>query len=1030
MWLLEKIIEKSVEHRLFVLLGVVAFAALGIFSLRFVTFDAFPDLTNVQVQVVTASPGMAAEETELLVTLPIERELSGVPGVRELRSLSRTGISSIAVVFEDGTDLWHARQLVKERLDAARDAIPEAAGQPELGPPATGLGEVFQFTITSDRHTKHEVDRIFQRDIQPRLLAVDGIVEVNAWGGGDPQIDVRLDPYKLAAHGLSVDEVGAAIRTNLGLTAGGAVVAGPEQVLVRSIANPTTPEEVGTIAVASEHDPVYLRDIAFIEESGALTVGLGSADAEGEGLFAVAQLLSGADALGVVDDIRERVGQIEQVLPEGVEMGVVYDRKKLVGNTLSTVTKSLVEGGVLVILVLLLLLGDLRAGLLVASVIPLSMLGAFLGLNALGFSGNLMSLGAIDFGLIVDGTIVVVESIVALHLGKELSKQERRRAMVERAQSVARPVLFAVGILILVYIPILTMWGVEGKLFRPMALTVLLALSTALFLSYTYVPAAASLFIKPKGEHRTWLADRLSRLYKPLLDRAMDKPAVPVLTALGALVLSVVLAVNMGVEFVPQLQEGDIVVQTERLPSISPEKALEEATRIEKIIGEFPEVERVASRTGAPGLATDPMGMEESDILVKLAPRDQWTTAQTQEGLVEAIAARLEAEAPGAALTFTQPIEMRFNEMLEGITSDVGVKVFGPELDELLEISGEVAAKLDEVPGAADVAPPAVEGVPNLEVDLDPAKLARYGLVAEDIMGVVEGIQRGTVVGTVRRGQFRDAIVVKLDYPDDFPLEDLPITLPTGGSVSLGELAQVRRVTGPAIIEREANSRRFIVEANVRGRDLGGFVQEAQAEVGEIDLPDGYWLEWSGKYEQLRAAASRTAVSVPIVLFLILGVLYLAFRSWRIALLIFLNVPVAASGGIIVLWLRGLPLSMSAIVGLIALFGIAVMNGIVLLSRTQELHGSGVDARQAARLSATERFRPVLMTAFVAGIGFLPMALQSGVGAEVQRPLATVVIGGLVTSTLLTLVVVPTLYARFIKSVGDDAVEADPVESK
>ncbi|QDG49765.1 efflux RND transporter permease subunit [Persicimonas caeni] len=1018
MWLLEKTIEKSVQHRMFVLIGVLAFAALGIFSLRFVTFDAFPDLTNVQVQVVTASPGMASEETELLVTLPIERELSGVPGVTELRSLSRTGISSIAVVFEDGTDLWHARQLVKERLDGARDAIPEAAGQPELGPPATGLGEVFQFTVSSDRHTKYELDRIFKRDIQPRLLAVDGIVEVNAWGGGEPQLHVRLDPYKLAAHDVSVGEVQAAIRSSLGLTAGGAIIGGPEQVLVRALANPATPDELGAIAVPTEDDEVYLRDIATIEDAGALTVGLGSADAEGEALFAVAQLLSGADALSVVDEIRERIEEVEQILPEGVEIGVVYDRKKLVGNTLSTVTKSLIEGGVLVILVLLLMLGDIRAGLLVASVIPLSMLGAFLGLNALGYTGNLMSLGAIDFGLIVDGTIVVVESIVALHLGKQLTEKQRRQAMVEQAQTVAGPVLFAVGILILVYIPILTMWGVEGKLFRPMALTVLLALSTALVLSYTYVPAASSLIIEPKGEHKTWLADKLSRLYEPVLDHAMSKPLVPVLAAVGAFGASAVLAINMGIEFVPQLQEGDIVVQTARVPSISPDKALEEATRIEKIIGEFPEVERVASRTGAPGLATDPMGLEESDILVKLAPRDEWVTAQTQQGLVNAISKRLETEAPGAALTFTQPIEMRFNEMLEGITSDVGVKVFGPDLDTLIDISEQIAATLEEVPGAADVTPPAIEGVPNLEVDLDAAKLARYGLVAEDVMDVVAGIQRGTSVGTVRRGQFRDAIVVKLDYRNDFPLTDLPITLPQGGSIPLGEVADVREVTSPAIIEREANSRRFIVQANVRGRDLGGFVQEAQEKVGALDLPDGYWVEWSGKYEQLRAAASRTAVSVPIVLFLILGVLYVAFRSWRIALLIFLNVPVAASGGIIILWLRDLPISMSAIVGLIALFGIAVMNGIVLLSRTRELHKETGDAHQAAHKSAEERFRPVLMTAFVAGIGFLPMALQTGVGAEVQRPLATVVIGGLVTSTLLTLVVVPTLYARLIKRSG------------
>ena len=1015
MWLLDRIIQLSVRHRAFVLVGVAAFVFLGTWGVSQARFDAFPDLTNVQVQVLTASAGMASEEVEFLVTLPVERELGGIPGVVELRSLSRTGISAVTVVFEDGTDIWHARQLVKERLDAARDAIPDTVGTPAIGPPTTGLGEVYQFTVASDRHTKYELYRIFQRDIAPRLVAVDGVVEVNAWGGGTPQLDVRLDPYALAARGLVASDVADAIRDSLGLVAGGAMVEGPEQVLVRAISNPTTTAEIEAIPVHVEDGrPVYVRDVAEVVESGALTVGMGSADGRGEVLFAMAQLLSGADALSVVDALRERMDTVRETLPEGVEVEVIYDRKKLVGNTLFTVGKSLTEGGLLVILILLLMLGDVRSGLLVASVIPLSMLGAFLGLNILGYSGNLMSLGAIDFGLIVDGTIVVVESIVALEL---VRNEDLRDTIVERTQSVSGPVLFAVGILILVYIPILTMTGVEGKLFRPMALTVLLALTTALILSFTYIPAASSFVIRPRGDHQTWLTSKLDALYKPVLQKAMERPRVAVATALVVLASSIGLVTTMGVEFVPQLQEGDIVVQTTRVPSISAEEALEEVSLIENILGEFPEVARVASRSGAPAVATDPMGLEESDILVQLHPGSEWKTGRTQQELVDAMSRRLVAAELGAELTFTQPIEMRFNELLEGITSDVGVKIFGPELDVLLEVSRNVAAELETVEGAADVSAPTIEGVPGLEARLNVANLEVYGASTDDISLLVAGVQRGTEIGSVQRGQFRDPIVLKTAWDESVPFGDLPLTTHDGQGVTpLKSVAEIADVTTPATIEREAGSRRFIVEANVRGRDLGGFVQDAQKRVAEnVDLPDGYWIEWSGKYEQLRSAATRTAIMVPLILFLILGVLYVAFRDWRSALLIFLNVPIAASGGIIALWGRGLPISMSAVVGLIALFGIAVMNGIVLLSRTRELHAELEDAEKAARRSAAERFRPVMMTALVAGIGFLPMAIQVGIGAEVQRPLATVVIGGLVTSTILTLVVLPTLYAQFGK---------------
>lgn len=1005
------VIGASVRNRLFVLIGVVVFVGVGVVSFGRMTFDAFPDLTNVQVQVLTASPGMGASEVEQLVTVPVERSLGGVPGLKQLRSVSRTGISAITAVFEDGTDRWLARQLVKERLDLARSDIPEEAGTPELAPPTTGLGEVYQFTVSSDRHRMPELYRLFERDIAPRLRTVPGVVEVNAWGGGAPELQVLVDPFALAARKISLVELHDRLGQALGLRAGGAVLGDAEQQVVRGVANPTTPEALEAALLRGEDGPtgpVRLSDVATVVEGGALTVGLGSADGRGESLFVMVQLLADADARRVVADVAERVAEVVQALPEGVRLEPIYNREKLVGSTLHTVFKSLIEGGLLVVFVLLLLLGDLRAGLLVASVIPMSMLGAFVGLNILGYSGNLMSLGAIDFGLIVDGTIVVAESIVALTLAREGTFGD---AVADRAQRVAKPVFFAVAILILVYTPVLMMWGTEGKLFRPMALTVLLALGTALFLTFTYVPAMASLVIRPRGEHQTRLITWLLRLYEPALRHGIRHPWLVASGAAGILAVSVVLAGNMGVEFVPRLEEGDLVIQTERLPSINPTEALREVTRIERLVEEVPEVLRIAGRTGSPAVATDPMGLEQADILVQLKPHEEWRPGLTREALVGELAALLATHAPGVALTFTQPIEMRFNELLEGITSDVGVQIFGPDIDELMRLGQLVADALDGVPGAADVAAPTIEGVPRLDVIVEEERLARYRLPAAAVLATVADVQRGTAIGSVTRGEFRDDVVVRLALPEGVGVDEVPVVLDNGVAVPLGEVARVESVQGPAKIDRQSGSRRVIVKANVRGRDVGGYVQEAQQAVEGVTLPKGYWIAWSGKYEQLKTASSRMMMIVPAVLFLIVGLLYLVFGSWRAALLIFANVPVAVSGGLLLLWLRDMPISMSAVVGFIALFGIAVMNGIVLLSRTRELQATKT-ALEAATEGARERFRPVLMTAAVAGIGFLPMALATGVGAEVQRPLATVVIGGLVTATVLTLVVLPALYAR------------------
>lgn len=1006
--LLDLLISFSVRRRAFVMFMTLVMAAWGGWSLSHLKFDAFPDLTNVQVQVVTASAGMSSLEVEQLITLPIERALGGLPGVSELRSLSRTGISSVTIVFEDGTDLWKARSLVQSRIIEARSDIPAAAGAPELGPPSTGLGEVYQFTMRSDRHTLPQLYRIFERDVAPRLRTVPGVVEVNAWGGGRPQLEVYLDPLRMAALGVGLNHVTDALTGALGRASGGALIQGPEQILVRGSANPTTTTELAALPLRSAGDArLRIVDLGQVREGGALTVGMGSVDAHGEALFAMVQLLAGADALSTTALLKARMPQVLATLPEGVSVEVVYARDKLVHSTLRTVRNSLLEGGLLVIFVLFILLGDLRAGLLVSSVIPLSMLGAFAVMHSLGYSGNLMSLGAIDFGLIVDGSIVITESLVALDLA---SRGRFGEAVIERTSKVAQPVVFAIGILILVYLPIMGLYGTEGKLFRPMALTVLAALGWALILSLTYVPALATWLIVPRADHQTKLMQLALKLYSPLLSLSMRHPRALVGAVLVMMSLSFMLVARMGLEFVPRLEEGDIVVQTTRLPSISPQEALRGATVIEQALKSIPEVELVASRTGAPAVATDPMGLEQADILVRLAPREQWRPGMTTELLMQEMAKLLKTTSPDAQINFTQPIEMRFNELLEGITGDVGVKIYGPELATLQRLAAEVGQQLESTPGAADLALPALEGIPSYEIELNASSLARYGLTAQEVLPWIEALQRGVIAGEVIREQFRDAVVVLIDPRQRGQLEQLPIALPTGGFAPLGELATVKLAQTPSMINRHQGSRRAVVVVNVRGRDVGTFVQEARAKINKIKLPAGYWIEWGGKYEQLQAAARQMAVLIPIVLLGILGMLYMSFARWRPTLLILLNVPVALSGGLVALWIRGLPLSISAIVGCIALFGIAVMNGIVLLSRTQELH-QDMMADQAALLSARERLRPVLTTALVAGLGFVPMMLATGMGAEVQRPLATVVIGGLVSSTSLTLLVLPTLYS-------------------
>jgi cobalt-zinc-cadmium resistance protein CzcA len=1005
---LETWIGASIRHRVLVILAGLLLVVAGLVAFGAMIFDALPDLTGTQVNVVTSAPGLASTEVELLVTVPVERSLAGLPGLEELRSLSRNGISSVTAVFVEGTDLPAARLLVQGRLDAARADIPAGLPLPELGPMTTGLGEVVQFTVRSDAHSPRDLTRLFQRDIRPVLQAVRGVVEVNAWGLAPPRMEVQVDPWALALAGWTTGDFAAAVEAVLGRVAGGMQVGASDTEVVQGLMQPSTEEALEALWLRGPGGDLALRDVARVVPATEPVNGLATAAGDGECLFVMVQLLAGADALRTVDGILAALNDVQASLPEGVVLEVVYRRDRLVRAALATVARSLSEGALLVLLILLVMLGDLRAGLLVATVIPMSLLGAFIGMYALGFSGNLLSLGAIDFGMIVDGSVVLVEAVVASTGLRGTGPADRIR---RRAASVAGPVLFAVGVLMLVYVPVVMMRGTEGRLFRPMAVTVLLALATALVLTFTWVPALASLMLRNHGDHETWAVRGLRRLHEPVLQGFLRRPWLAVALTLVLLGGGVVAALRLPVAFVPRLDEGDLVVQTVRLPGVPPEVAIAEATRVEQVIRRFPEVLAVGSRVGAPAMATDPMGMEEADVLIHLHPQARWRPGLTTGALVEAMEAALQADAPGAELKFTQPIEMRFNEMLQGIRTDVGVLIYGPDLDVLLDLGRQVGMVLEGLEGAADVVPPALEGQTVRVVTPDTEAMRGTGLTPRDVLGQVGMLQLGQEVGRVAVGHFLEPVVVRLDLPRSLALEDMPVPLPRGGALALGEVAAVERHAVAATVLRAGGMRRVIVEANVRGRPLSAFVAEAEAAVRtQVPLPPGYRIVWGGQMEQMREASRRTALMLPLLLMAIVALLLMALGSFRVVLLILLNVPVAITGGLWTLVAVGLPLSMPAIVGCMALTGIATMNGVVLLSRTGALHRE-LGARDAALASARERLRPVFTTALVAGIGFVPMALAHGVGAEIQRPLALVVIGGLVTSLLLTLVLLPSLYA-------------------
>ena len=1031
---MHKLIDFSLNHRLLVLAAWLLVVAVGIRSLGQLPIDAVPDVTNVQVQILTQLPALAPEEVERFITFPVETAMSGLPRLEEIRSISKFGLSVVTVVFTEGTDIYWARQLVGERLAAAREEIPAGYGTPEMGPISTGLGEIFQFEVRTERpcgdggdtaecYTPMELREILDWFINYQLRAVAGVVEVNAFGGELKSYQVTLDPARLAAYRLTVGDVVTALSRNNRNVGGAYIAHAGEQYLVRGEGLIETLTDLAQVVVATRGDgtPIYTRDLGRIELAPMVRQGAVTRDGRGEAVVGIVMMLLGENSRTVTEAVKAKIEKIQSGLPPGVTIDPFYDRTELVDRTIHTVAKNLIEGGVLVVLVLLLLLGNLRGGLIVAAAIPLSMLAAFTAMRWAGLSGNLMSLGAIDFGLIVDGSVVMVENILRLLHERRDDGHSHLEKVRAAAHQVARPVAFAVGIILIVYLPILTLRGVEGKMFRPMALTVVFALAASLIAALTLMPVLASLLLKRVRE-REPLLFRLARgAYGPVLRVAMRRPPITFAVAVATFGASLAVVPFLGAEFIPRLDEGAIALQIWRLPSISLEESNRISTAVERAIRDrFPEVKTVVSRTGRPEIATDPMGVEISDTYLILNDRATWRF-ENKEELIEAIDETLQAQVPGAIYSYSQPIELRVSELISGVRSDVAINVYGDDIDRMHQVAEAIVAVVGRIAGAADAKAEQTTGLPVLRIRLDQAAIARYGLAADDVLDVVETLG-GKVVGTVIEGQKRFALQVRFDASvrDLDRVRDLAIPLPASATgrprlVALAQVATLDIVDGPAQISRENISRRTSVEVNVRGRDLAGFVAEAQAAVAkEVALPPGWVLEWGGQFENLQAASQRLVVLLPLALGVIFVLLYSAFASGRLALLIYLNVPLALSGGLLALAARGYPFSISAGVGFIALFGVAVLNGVVLVSYIVDRQIQGMAPAAAAVEGAKVRLRPVLMTGLVASLGFLPMALATSAGAEVQRPLATVVIGGLLTSTLLTLLVLPAVYRWFV----------------
>ena len=1031
----ERIIRFAIEQRWLVMVAVLALAALGVYNYQRLAIDAVPDITNVQVQINTQASGYSPLETEQRVTYPIETVMAGLPNLEQTRSLSRYGLSQVTVVFKDGTDIYFARQLVNERIQQARDNLP-AGVTPTLGPISTGLGEIYLWTVEAEDgakkadgtpYTPMDLREIQDWVIKPQLRNVPGVTEINSIGGFAKEYLVSPRQEQLASYGFTLADLVAALERNNTNVGAGYIERQGEQYLIRAPGQVSGIADIREVIVGSaQGQPIRIRDLAEVGLGRELRTGAAT-DNGREVVLGTVFMLIGENSRVVSQAVAARMEQINRSLPEGVKAITVYDRTNLVDKAIATVKKNLVEGAALVVVILFLFLGNLRAALITALIIPLSMLFTFTGMVQYKVSANLMSLGALDFGIIIDGAVVIVENCVRrlAHAqearGRSLTRSERFHEVFAAAKEARRPLLFGQLIIMVVYLPIFALTGVEGKMFHPMALTVVIALAGAMLLSITFIPAAIALFMGNKvAEKENRLMVWARRVYAPALHRVMRAPAV-VLTAAGvAVVLSLLLATRLGSEFAPNLNEGDFAIQALRIPGTSLTQSLEMQMQIEKTLKkEFPEIDRVFARTGTAEIASDPMPPNISDGYIMLKPQSEWPDpARTRDDLLAAIQAAAD-RVPGNNFEFSQPIQLRFNELISGVRSDVAVKIFGDDMTVLEKNAQAVAGMLQQISGASEVKVEQTTGLPMLTVKIDREKASRYGLNMGDVQDTISTALGGREAGTVFEGDKRFDIQVRL--PDEVrndmeAIGRLPIALPRGtdgrlGFVPLSAVASFDIAPGPNQVSREDGKRRIVVSANVRGRDIGSFVTEAQQRLESLQLPAGYWTRWGGTFENLESARKRLTIVVPAALLMVFVLLFAMFGNVRDGLIVFTGIPFALTGGILALWMRGIPLSISAAIGFIALSGVAVLNGLVMIAYIRSLREEGKRLYEAVTEGALTRLRPVLMTALVASLGFVPMAIATGTGAEVQRPLATVVIGGILSSTLLTLLVLPLLYS-------------------
>ncbi|MBC2770968.1 CusA/CzcA family heavy metal efflux RND transporter [Pusillimonas minor] len=1031
----ERIIRFSIEQRWLIILAVLGMAALGIYNYQRLPIDAVPDITNVQVQINTPAPGYSPLEVEQRITYPLETVMAGIPKLEQTRSLSRYGLSQITVIFEEGTDIYFARQLVSERLQGVKDQLPDGIA-PKLGPISSGLGEIYFWTVEADEgalkpdgtpYTPTDLREIQDWIIKPQLRNVPGVTEINTIGGYAKEYLIAPDPVKLRSYGFTLQNLLDAVDRNNSNFGAGYIERRGEQSLVRVPGQVQSVEQIGQIFIANvDGSPIRIQDVATVGVGKELRTGAATENGR-EVVLGTAFMLMGENSRAVSHAVDKKMQEVNRSLPKGIKAITVYDRTVLVDKAIATVQKNLLEGAILVIVVLFLFLGNIRAAVLTALVIPLAMLFTFTGMVTGKVSANLMSLGALDFGIIIDGAVVIVENCIRrlthaqAHHGRSLTLSERLHEVFAASKEVRRPLIFGQLIIMIVYLPVFALTGVEGKMFTPMAFTVVTALLGAMILSVTFVPAAVALFIgKRVTEKESIFIRAAKRAYRPALDTALANKAVVLTVAIVAIILSGLIGARMGSEFIPSLNEGDFAIQALRVPATSLTQSVEMQQQLErKLIKEFPQIERIFARTGTAEVASDAMPPNISDAYVMLKPKDQWPDPDLSRDELIRQVQESAAQLPGSNYEFSQPIELRFNELISGVRSDIAIKVFGDDMEVLNSTAAQIAQVLGQVPGASAVNVEQTTGLPVLTIAIDRAQAARFGLSMQEVQDAVAVAVGGRDAGTLFQGDRRFSIVVRLPETlrgDIDAIKQLPIALPARdgevvNQIPLGSIATLETTVGPNQFSRENGKRRVVVTSNVLGRDIGSFVAQAQERMqGEVQVPAGYWVEWGGTFEQLQSATSRLQIVVPVALLLVFILLFMMFNNIKDGLLVFTGIPFALTGGIVALWLRGIPLSISAAVGFIALSGVAVLNGLVMLSFIRSLREGGLSLNAAILEGAMTRLRPVLMTALVASLGFVPMALNTGTGAEVQRPLATVVIGGIISSTLLTLLVLPILY--------------------